>query len=142
MRLDGYVLSLQSGPDPTYQRHNDTERSTTMSAPDFRNEDPVWVRYAEYTGGGSDKFYEVRIDMDEAGAFWLTKRWGRRPDAGGGQTKPEQYQSLSSAQNAGLTMFGIKLGKGYREVERPWGAGQRVRRESGPDYYAEDTEAF
>jgi hypothetical protein len=39
-------------------------------------------------------------------------------------------------------MLREKLAKGYREVERPFGAGQRVRREHGPDFYAEGTEAF
>jgi predicted DNA-binding WGR domain protein len=113
-----------------------------MTAPDFRDEDPVWVRYAELIGGGHDKFYEVRIDMDDDGTFWLTKRWGRRPDAGGGQVKPEQYQSLNAAQSVGLDMLGQKILKGYREVERPHGAGLRVFREIGHDYYAEGDEAF
>jgi len=112
------------------------------TAPDFRTEEPVWVRYAEMTRGTHDKFYEVRIDMDDAGTFWLTKRWGRRPDAGGGQTKPEPYQGLNGAQVAGLDMFREKLKKGYVECDRPYGAGLRVEHESGPDYYAEGNEAF
>jgi predicted DNA-binding WGR domain protein len=112
-----------------------------MNAPDFRDEDPVWVRYAELVGDGHDKFYEVRIDMDDDGTFWLTKRWGRRPDAGGGQVKPEPYQALNAAQTVGLNMLGEKLAKGYRETERPYGASQRVVKETGPDYYA-DNEAF
>jgi predicted DNA-binding WGR domain protein len=113
-----------------------------MSTPDFRDEEPVWVRYAEMRSGTHDKFYEVRIDMDDAGAFWLTKRWGRRPDAGGGQTKPEQYQNLNGAQLEGLDMFRSKLSKGYVETDRPRAASQRVQHERGPDYYDENAEAF
>jgi len=112
------------------------------TTPDFRTEDPVWVRYAEWISAQHDKFYEVRIDMDENGTFWLTKRWGRRPDAGAGQIKVEACQFLNEAQDKGLTMFREKLKKGYVEVERPYGAGQRVARETGADYYVEGTEAF
>jgi predicted DNA-binding WGR domain protein len=111
------------------------------TTPDFRTEDPVWVRYAEWIGNGHDKFYEIRIDMDDAGTFWVTKRWGARPDAGGGQIKVESCISLSAAQSVSLDMLGRKLAKGYVEVERPYGAGQRVEREHGADYYADD-EAF
>jgi predicted DNA-binding WGR domain protein len=112
-----------------------------MTAPDFREDEPVWVRYAEWISAAHDKFYEIRIDMDDAGAFWLTKRWGRRPDDGGGQVKPEQYQTLSAAQNQGLAKFSEKLKKGYVETARPYGASQRVVHEHGSDYYADD-EAF
>jgi len=110
--------------------------------PDFRAEEPVWVRYAECIGGSHDKFYEVRIDMGDDGTFYVTKRWGRRPDAGGGQIKVEPYQNMNAAQAVALNMLNEKRSKGYRETERPFGAGQRVRREYGPDYYAPDTEAF
>jgi predicted DNA-binding WGR domain protein len=113
-----------------------------MSTPDFRNEDPVWVRYAEMTSGGHDKFYELTIHLHDDGLFYVQKRWGRRPDAGGGQIKVEYYASLDSAQGIAIGMLREKLAKGYREVERPFGAGQRVRREHGPDFYAEGTEAF
>ena len=113
-----------------------------MSTPDFRNEDPTWVRYAEYVGGKHDKFYEARIDMSDDGLFYLTKRWGRRPDAGGGQIKVEVYESLQHAMNTANGIIADKTAKGYSITERPWGAGQRVRRERGPDYYAEGNEAF
>jgi predicted DNA-binding WGR domain protein len=109
---------------------------------DFRNEDPVWVKYAEYIGGGSDKFYETRVDMDDDGTFYLTKRWGARPDSGGGQIKVEPYQSLTAATNNADAILGAKIRKGYRITERPWGAGMKVRRETGADFYAEGTEAF
>ena len=113
-----------------------------MSTPDFRNEDPVWVKYLEYVGGGSDKFYEARVDMGEDGTFYLTKRWGARPDAGGGQIKVEPYQTLTRAQTMANDIINIKVAKGYRVTERPWGAGMRVRRETGADFYADGTEAF
>ena len=67
-----------------------------MSQQDFRDQEPVWVKYAEYIGDGSDKFYEVRIDMDDNGLFYVTKRWGRRPDSGAGQIKVESSQSMST----------------------------------------------
>lgn len=109
---------------------------------DFRFEDPVWVRYAEYIGGGHDKYYEVRIDMDDNGWFVLTKRWGRRPDSGAGQTKTEEYVTINTATQAALSMLAEKIRKGYRECERPWGAGNKVRRENGPDFYDENAQAF
>ena len=111
-------------------------------APDFRKEDPVWVRYLEFIGSGSDKYYEARIDFHDDGLFYLTKRWGRRPDGGAGQTKVEAYQNLPGAQFAATEILNAKKANGYRECERPWGAGMKVRRETGPDYYAEGTEAF
>jgi predicted DNA-binding WGR domain protein len=113
-----------------------------MSNMDFRNQEPVWVRYAEYIGGGSNKYYEVRVDFSDEGMFILTKRWGARPDSGGGQIKVEEYQTLNQATQAALGMLAEKLRKGYREVERPMGADNKVRREYGPDYYDEDAEAF
>jgi len=113
-----------------------------MSTPDFRDQEPAWVKYAEMIGGGHDKFYECRIDMGDDGLFYVTKRWGRRPDAGGGQTKSESSQSMSYAMGVANGMIAEKLRKGYRLTDRPYGAGQRVRREAGPDYYAEGNEAF
>jgi predicted DNA-binding WGR domain protein len=113
-----------------------------MSTPDFRDQDPVWVRYAELTGGGHDKFYELTIHLHDDGTFYVQKRWGRRPDAGGGQIKVEPYQSLNAAQTVSLNMLGEKIAKGYRETERPHGAGQRVFREVGHDFYADGDEAF
>jgi predicted DNA-binding WGR domain protein len=112
------------------------------TTPDFRSEEPAWVKYAEMIGGGHDKFYEVRVDMDDAGLFYVTKRWGRRPDAGGGQIKVESSQSMSYAIGVADGMLAEKLRKGYMLTERPFGASQRVFREVGHDFYAEDTEAF
>lgn len=112
------------------------------TTPDFRDQEPVWVRYAEYIGGGSDKYYEVRVDFTDDGAFLLTKRWGRRPDSGSGQIKAEPYSTLSGATQAASAMLADKIRGGYRECARPMGAANKVRRESGPDFYAEDTEAF
>ena len=39
-------------------------------------------------------------------------------------------------------MLAEKLRKGYRLADRPHGAGLRVFREIGHDYYAEGDEAF
>jgi len=113
-----------------------------MSTPDFRNEEPVWVRYAINTSPGHDKYYEVRVDMDERAMFLLTKRWGARPDSGGGQIKVEEYQTLHLATQAALGMLTEKIRKGYVETPRPDGASNKVRREYGPDYYDDGAEAF
>jgi predicted DNA-binding WGR domain protein len=112
-----------------------------MTAPDFREDEPAWVRYAEWISAAHDKFYEVRVDMGDDGTFYLTKRWGRRPDSGGGQVKSEVYQSMEQAVNTASAALAGKVAKGYAEVERPYGASQRVVKETGPDYYA-DEEAF
>jgi predicted DNA-binding WGR domain protein len=113
-----------------------------MTAPDFREDEPDWVRYAEWISAAHDKFYEVRVDMGDDGAFYLTKRWGRRPDAGGGQTKIEVYQQMQQAVSTAAAALAGKVSKGYTECERPYGASQRVVKETGPDYYADDAEAF
>jgi predicted DNA-binding WGR domain protein len=113
----------------------------SSTAPDFREDEPVWVRYAEWVSTAHDKFYEVRVDMDEDGTFWLTKRWGRRPDSGGGQVKNEVYQSMQQAVNTATAALAGKVKKGYVECDRPLGASQRVVKETGADFYADD-EAF
>jgi predicted DNA-binding WGR domain protein len=113
-----------------------------MSTMDFRNQEPVWVRYAINTAPGHDKYYEVRIDMDDRAVFVLTKRWGARPDAGGGQIKVEEYQTLPGAIGAANRQLDTKIAKGYRRCERPDGASNKVRREYGPDFYDEENEAF
>jgi predicted DNA-binding WGR domain protein len=112
-----------------------------MSTPDFRDEEPVWVKYAEYIGGGSNKFYEVRVDMGDDGTFYLQKRWGARPDSGAGQIKVEPYQSLNAATNNANAILKGKLDKGYRLTDRPLGASNKVAKEYGNDYYS-DEEAF
>ena len=99
-----------------------------MSNHDFRTEEPVWVRYGEYIGSGSDKFYEVRIDLADDGSFVITRRWGRRPDTGVGQIKTETRHSIYVAQRVALEYFGAKVTKGYREVERPYAASNHVGR--------------
>jgi predicted DNA-binding WGR domain protein len=108
---------------------------------DFRDQEPLWVKYAELIGGGHDKFYEVRIDLTDEGDYCLTKRWGRRPDTGRGQIKPEYYQSMSRAMGVADGMLADKLRKGYLQCERPYGASNQVFREVGNDYYS-DEEAF
>lgn len=113
-----------------------------MSTMDFRNQEPVWVRYAEYVNVEHNKYYEVRVDFSDTGMFILTKRWGARPDTGGGQIKVEEYQTLAMATQAALGMLTAKLRKGYCEAPRPRGADNKVRREYGPDFYADESEAF
>jgi predicted DNA-binding WGR domain protein len=108
---------------------------------DFRDQEPLWVKYAEYIGNGSDKFYEVRIDLTDEGDFCLTKRWGARPDTGRGQIKPEYYQSMSRAMGVADGQLADKLRKGYRIAERPYAANNQVFKETGHDFYA-DPEAF
>jgi predicted DNA-binding WGR domain protein len=114
-----------------------------MTTPDFRDEEPVWVTYAEWIDDDKnhDKFYEIRIDMDDDGTLWLTKRWGRRPDTGAGQIKVERCNTLPQAIAVANTMLGDKTRKGYRVTERPYGASNKVTKEYGKDYYA-DEEAF
>ena len=97
-----------------------------MSNHDFRDQEPVWVRYAEYVGNGSDKFYEVRIDMADSGEFVLTKRWGPRPDQGRGQIKVETFQSMSLAMGVADGQLATKLRKGYVLTERPLAASGQV----------------
>lgn len=108
---------------------------------DFRDQEPLWVRYAEYVGDGSNKFYEVRIDLTDEGEFCLTKRWGARPDTGRGQIKPEYYSGLALATTRANAQLEEKIAKGYQVVARPYAAGNQVFKETGPDYYSDD-EAF
>ena len=93
-----------------------------MNAQDFRDEEPVWVKYAEYVGQGSDKFYETTIHFGDDGVYYLQKRWGRNPDTGVGQIKVEPYASLQNAQAAAHGIFNEKIRKGYRIIERPYTA--------------------
>jgi predicted DNA-binding WGR domain protein len=97
-----------------------------MSNHDFRDQEPAWVRYAEYVGGGHDKFYEVRVDLADDGSFIITRRWGARPDTGVGQIKTEARHSMTQAVGTALTYFGAKIHKGYRECERPMAASRLV----------------
>jgi predicted DNA-binding WGR domain protein len=109
---------------------------------DFRNQEPVWVKYLINTHGDHDKYYECRIDMTDEGEFVLTKRWGRRPDSGGGQIKTEYFQSMARAMGAADAQINNKVRGGYSPIDRPDSADNKVRREYGPDYYDEDAEAF
>lgn len=100
-----------------------------MSTPDFRNEEPVWVKYLVYVDTRSDKFYEARIDMGDDGTFYLTKRWGRRPDTGDGQIKVETFHNLNAAQRAADDIVVAKINKGYGKTERPYAASSNVAKD-------------
>lgn len=108
---------------------------------DFRDSEPLWVKYAELISSDHDKFYEVRIDLTDEGQFCLTKRWGRRPDTGRGQIKTEYFQSVARAQGVADAQMNDKQRGGYRLCDRPYAANNQVFKESGPDYYR-DEEAF
>jgi predicted DNA-binding WGR domain protein len=112
-----------------------------VSTQDFRNEEPVWAKYAVYQSDGSDKFYETTIHFGDDGVYYLQKRWGRRPDTGAGQIRVEPYHTLSGAQHGADAIFREKLSKGYWITERPAGANNKVAKEYGNDYYS-DEQAF
>jgi predicted DNA-binding WGR domain protein len=98
---------------------------------DVRDTLPAWVRYAEYIGGGSDKYYELRIDMLDTGQFQMTARWGRRPDQGSGQTKVyDVVANMQIATGHANALYQAKLAKGYRPAERPARADQFVAKDS------------
>jgi predicted DNA-binding WGR domain protein len=109
-----------------------------MSQQDFRDQEPAWVKYAQYVGSGSNKFYEVTIHLGDDGLFWLQKRWGARPDAGGGQIKVEPYTSLQGAISGADDIFYAKVHKGYQIVARPESADSRVAHERGQDYWTQE----
>jgi len=100
---------------------------------DFRDQEPVWVEYAEYVGGGSNKYYEIRIDFADDGLYVLTKRWGARPDTGKGQIKVETFTSLDRARGVADGQLASKLRKGYRECARPEAAGKQVVVDTDPE---------
>ncbi len=82
------------------------------------------TRRFEYTGGGSDKFWEVTfpdIAADRGVRSWQC-RWGRRGTDGQSKTFTAGCQSAAAA--AAEDKIAEKLYKGYREVS--------VRR-SGPE---------
>lgn len=98
-----------------------------MDEVDVRDTKPVWVKYAEYIGGGSDKYYELRVDLTDAGVFQMTARWGRRPDVGTGQTKVyDVVRSMGSATAHAEALFREKIKKGYCVADRPAAADRRV----------------
>ena len=97
---------------------------------DVRTAPPVWVKYAELIGGGHDKYYELRVDLDDNGMFQMTARWGRRPDRGVGQTKVyDVVRSMGSATSHAEALFREKLRKGYRVADRPLAADSRVAKD-------------
>ncbi|HVQ18705.1 MAG TPA: WGR domain-containing protein [Actinomycetes bacterium] len=100
-----------------------------MSEHDFRDEVPVWVKYLIFINAKSNKYYEVRIDLGPDGLYYLTKRWGRRPDLGVGQTKVESSQNLNYVINKAEEMVRQKVAKHYALTERPTGANSRVSRD-------------
>ena len=101
---------------------------------DVRDTLPVWVKYAEYIGGGSDKYYELRVDLTDEGAFQMTARWGRRPDKGTGQTKVyDVTRSMGSATAHAEAMFREKIKKGYVQTDRPAAADRLVETDRWDD---------
>lgn len=105
---------------------------------DFRDQAPVWVKYLTYVGGGSDKFYECRIDLADNGTYVLTKRWGRRPDRGGGQIKVSEHSSLSYARGLADGQIQTKMRGGYFESVRPESADAKVAKDDDIDDDEED----
>lgn len=82
---------------------------------------PEWVSYATFVGGGSDKFYEVRVDQQTSGTTsgWVvTKRYGRNPDTRGGQSREERYLSRDVAETNARNFMNSKVNEGY--IPRPW----------------------
>jgi predicted DNA-binding WGR domain protein len=80
---------------------------------------PLWFRYCIMRGGGHDKFYEVRVDLDESGQWVLTKRWGRRPDhLTNGQRQVKVYRNMEVAIRDANEVYQSKIGKGYWPTER------------------------
>lgn len=83
---------------------------------------PAWVSYAEYVGGGSDKFYEIRVD-EGVNSWLLTKRYGARPDSRtNGQTRQESFPTQAAAEAEARKVFESKTNKGYDPCPWPHGA--------------------
>jgi len=93
---------------------------------DFRDQEPVWVKYLIYVNGGSNKYYECRLDMADDGAIVLSKRWGRRPDFGTGQVQTERHPSLGIAMSVADAQIENKIRKGYEVARRPRSASGNV----------------
>ena len=77
------------------------------------------TRRFEYTGGGSDKFWEVTYpdaNVDRGVRTWTT-RWGRRGTTGQSKTftEPAQHHAYLSATGK----IQEKLNKGYTEIAIP-----------------------
>ena len=97
-----------------------------MSTKDFRDEVPVWVKYLTWVNDAHDKYYEVRIDLGDDGLYYLTKRWGRRPDKGDGQIQVSTSLSMDNATRLADVKVGEKLAKGYVCDTRPEDANANV----------------
>lgn len=97
-----------------------------MTQYDFRDTEPLYVHYATFVGGNSNKFYEVRIDLADSGLYVLTKRWGARPDQGKGQIKVETYAMMPSATAQADAAIAAKISRGYRPSPRPDSANGQV----------------
>ena len=97
-----------------------------MSTPDFRDEIPVWVEYLTWVNDKHDKYYEVRIDLGDDGLYYVTKRWGRRPDKGDGQTQVSSSLSMDNATSRANAKVAEKVAKGYRNAPRPGLANSHV----------------
>lgn len=87
---------------------------------------PLWHRYAVLVdpANNHDKYYEVRIDLEDDGSFTFTKRWGRRPDryTAGGNTRRRNHggaHGMHVAQMEANATFAEKLSEGYVETPRP-----------------------
>lgn len=94
-----------------------------MSNYDFRDQEPIWVRYAEKIDHRSNKYYEVRVDLADDGNFVVTRRWGARPDLGKGQIKTEAYARQQTAQATANNYLSAKISRGYDvRHERPLSA--------------------
>lgn len=101
-----------------------------MTTPlDFRDQEPVWVKYLTWVSDKHDKFYEVRIDLGDDGLFYVTKRWGARPDVGGGQTKIESSMNMSYVQRVANEKVAEKVRKGYAYTDRPESASSKVAKD-------------
>ena len=88
---------------------------------DLRTHVPEWVKYAEFTDVNSDKFYEIRVDVEGTNVY-LTKRFGRRPDERKGQIQAVQITgSRNDAIASARKTFEGKINKGYVETDWPFG---------------------
>lgn len=102
---------------------------------DFRDQEPVWVKYLILSNHEHNKYYEVRIDLADSGLFVLTKRWGARPDVGRGQIKVESSQSMSYLRGLADAQINNKTRKGYWYTTRPASADSRVAVDQEPEDY-------
>lgn len=95
---------------------------------DVRDTTPEWCRYLVMVDGtnGHDKYYEVRIDLNDEAEFVLTRRWGRRPDKGRGQIGVEYFTDMDRAIRTAEVQVREKERKGYLAMARPTAADSQV----------------